>query len=93
VHVYEGGLICMPLLEPQYWKSKTLMSDILQRVLGILHQEINPYSPANAELFRIYREEPLKYEEIIREQTKKYAKQAPRYFQEACIHINIINSE
>ncbi len=55
VHVYEGGMICMPLLEPQYWKIKTSMSDIIQRIINIIHQDINPYSPANSNVFRLFR--------------------------------------
>ena len=58
VHVYKGGSICMPLLEQAYWKAKTTMVDIIQRVYTLLHQEINPYSPANSDLFRLSQEHP-----------------------------------
>jgi ubiquitin-protein ligase len=53
VHVYEGGAICLPLLESEHWRSKTNMSDILQRIVSLIHQEVNPYSPANVELLRL----------------------------------------
>ena len=48
----------MPLLEQTYWKAKTTMLDIIHRVYTLIHQNINPYSPANSDLFRLYQEKP-----------------------------------
>jgi ubiquitin-protein ligase len=45
----------MPILEREYWKSKTTMSDLIQRIVNLIHQEVNPYSPANASLYQIYK--------------------------------------
>jgi ubiquitin-protein ligase len=61
IHVYEGGGICMPILEREYWKSKTTMTDLIQRIVNLIHQDINPFSPANASLYQLYKEDTQKY--------------------------------
>lgn len=81
----------MPVLEREYWKSKTSMADLIQRVVHLIHQEVNPYSPANASLYQLYKENPVKYEQTMREQAARYATKHPRYYSEPCIHINILS--
>jgi ubiquitin-protein ligase len=42
------------------------MPDLIQRIINLIHQDVNPFSPANSSLYQIYKEEPKKYEEIMR---------------------------
>ena len=56
----------MPILEREYWKSKTTMKDLIQRIINLIHQEVNPFSPANAPLYQLYKEDNVKYEEVMR---------------------------
>lgn len=51
----------MPILEREYWKSKTTMTDLIQRIVNLIHQDINPFSPANASLYQLYKEDTQKY--------------------------------
>lgn len=90
VHVYEGGAICLPLIEAQYWRSKTSMADILQRIASLVHQDVNQYSPANMEMFRIFKENRAEYEAKIKAQAEKYSSKKEKYFQKPCIHINLL---
>jgi ubiquitin-protein ligase len=64
------------MIEPQYWRSKTSMADILQRIANLVHQDVNPYSPANMEMFRLFKEDPAGYEQAVRNQAGRYAKRA-----------------
>jgi ubiquitin-protein ligase len=52
----------MPILEREYWKSKTTMSDLIQRIMNLIHQEVNPFSPANSTVFQLYKEDQKKYD-------------------------------
>lgn len=90
VHVYEGGAICMPLLEGEHWKSKIRMSDIIQRVINIIHQDVNPYSPANPHLFQLYREHPQLYRHRLQQQAQLYATQSAALFALPSVHINVL---
>jgi len=69
------------------------MCDLLQRINNLIHQEINPYSPANASLYRIYKEEPQRYEAIMIEQTNRYKSKNSKYFNEPSMHINLLYEE
>lgn len=51
----------MPILEKQYWKPKSSMIDLINRIHSLIHQEINPYSPANNTLYSIYKTDYEKY--------------------------------
>lgn len=77
----------MPVLEAQYWKPKSTMVELIRRVDGLIHQEINPYSPANNTLFSLYKSDAHKYNQILTEQRQKYLVKNPKYYQMACVHI------
>lgn len=83
----------MPVLEREYWKSKTSMADLIQRVANLIHQEVNPYSPANASLYQLYKDDRPKYEQAMREQAARYAHKHPKYFAEPCVHITVLSHD
>lgn len=56
IHVYEGGQICLPVLDNPNWKPKSTMVELIKRIDGVIHQKINKYSPANDTLYSIYRD-------------------------------------
>ena len=66
------------------------MADILQRIVSLIHQDVNQYSPANVDFFTMLKENPGKYEEFIKSQAQRYSKQSEKYFHEPSIHINMI---
>ena len=45
----------MPILEKQYWKPKSSMKELITRINSLVHQEINPYSPANNTFYGLYK--------------------------------------
>jgi ubiquitin-protein ligase len=55
IHVYESGDVCLPILESQYWKPRSSMGELIKRTINLIHQEINPYSPANQTLYTMYK--------------------------------------
>ena len=83
----------MPVLEREYWKSKTSMPDLIQRIVNLIHQEVNPFSPANASLYQLYKDDRDKYEQLMKEQAARYVSKSAKYFAEPCIHINIISND
>jgi ubiquitin-protein ligase len=66
------------------------MSDIIQRVINIIHQDINPYSPANPHMFQLYREQPQDYRLRLQQQAQRYAAQSPALFAHPSVHINVL---
>jgi ubiquitin-protein ligase len=56
------------------------MSSIIQRIDSLIHQEINPYSPANMTVFELYKSNPNEYERILKEQASKYKDKNIAYF-------------
>jgi ubiquitin-protein ligase len=51
----------MPILDQVNWRPKFTMTDIIRRIDALIHQEINPYSPANASLFDLYLKKNVEY--------------------------------
>jgi ubiquitin-protein ligase len=52
------------------------MCDILQRIVSLIHQDVNPFSPANVDVFRMSTEEPVLYKAMLREQAQRYSKKS-----------------
>ena len=69
------------------------MSDLIQRIVNLIHQHVNPFSPANSTLYHTYKEDPKKYEEMMIEQKNRYLAKDPKYFLEPSIHINILSND
>ena len=79
----------MPLLEQQYWNSKISLLDLVKRVEALVHQPINPYSPANNTLYELYKTDLEGYNKIMKEQSLRFSKRDEKYYKNPCIHIEI----
>lgn len=66
------------------------MKDLITRINSLIHQEINPYSPANNTFYGLYKTDQEKYKEAILKQVEEYRTKNLKYFQMACIHIDTI---
>ncbi len=52
------------------------MCDVLQRIVALIHQDVNPFSPANVDVFRMSTENPGQYHAMLREQAERYSKKS-----------------
>ena len=72
IHVYEDGMICLPLLSENNWKSQYDLIYILNSIENLIHNSPKINSPANQKLLEIYMNDYQQYVKIIREQAEKY---------------------
>lgn len=88
IHVYEGGAICMPIVDQDYWKPTRTMHEIISRFDSFLHQKPNLLSPANEDMLTLFMDKLPDYEQAIREQASHYRTQGEEYLMRPAVHIH-----
>ncbi|XP_003371614.1 ubiquitin-conjugating enzyme [Trichinella spiralis] len=71
-NVFSGGSVCISLLQEDGWRSSMQLKDILVSVQTLL-AEPNIRSPANAEAYKLYKDNRAAYDDRIRTLAKIYA--------------------
>ncbi|KAI3642583.1 hypothetical protein MP228_012138 [Amoeboaphelidium protococcarum] len=72
-NIFPSGTVCLSITNPDKgWKPSITIKQILLGIQQLLH-EVNNDDPANGEVSMIYRQNRPKYEQMVRDQAKKYS--------------------
>ena len=68
---YSSGHICLNSIKEK-WNKKNSMEDILNHIIVLLFKQ-NPSSPLNWDAAKLYKENPNKFQEKVKQDIKEYA--------------------
>ena len=50
MHIYYGGDLCLPMINPLHYVTSTTLWDVVTGIDNMLHLEPNPADPANLDI-------------------------------------------